>query len=606
MSHIANKIVAQDKALHSIFSETRYRIDTFQREFRWQHKQIDALISDLTISFLTNYSPDHTLADVDSYDCYYMGPIVLCEDGHEMSIVDGQQRLTSFTLLMLHLRYLQKKHNLSEEQYKELNNYIYVSRAGRKSFSLDVPSRAVVMKYLYNLEGESLDYSILDNCDKDKESNENLLHCFDDISHTLPSELETKEVLPLFIEWLLYKVVIVEIKAFNIDNAYTIFETMNDRGLSLNPTEILKAFVLSKIKDETKSEEMNHLWKECVSNIKYASGSDGDMLFFRAWFRAKYARDISSGKVNEEKEDFELIGSQFHTWFKNNQKLVHLSKPDDFYYFVKSDFSFYSEIFIRVQELQRHEDANEKNQFFITACNPMADSLYYILLFASILPIDNSVLIKEKLAIVNQFVDIFINRRILLLRSVAQSSIRRTIFEIVKKIRNVELQELSNCLQSELDKYDTSDLVSKNNSYTQNFMHYLYARIRFHLRCDDSFSTLLRTRRQSSFVLTQIFTEEEWKRNMISEETNISPWSVFNYCLCKRADAKNLPEDIGERIRFMIKNNYMPEMLTYKYSYPVDFVIKRSNTIEQIVKNEIWNNSLESTQNDIQIPLYLF
>ena len=112
MSHIANKIVAQDKALHSIFSETRYRIDTFQREFRWQHKQIDALISDLTISFLTNYSPEHTLADVDSYDCYYMGPIVLCEDGHEMSIVDGQQRLTSFTLLMLNLRYLQKKHNL--------------------------------------------------------------------------------------------------------------------------------------------------------------------------------------------------------------------------------------------------------------------------------------------------------------------------------------------------------------------------------------------------------------------------------------------------------------------------------------------------------------
>ena len=34
MSHIANKIVAQDKALHSVFSETRYRIDTFQREYR--------------------------------------------------------------------------------------------------------------------------------------------------------------------------------------------------------------------------------------------------------------------------------------------------------------------------------------------------------------------------------------------------------------------------------------------------------------------------------------------------------------------------------------------------------------------------------------------
>ena len=52
MSHIANKIIAQDKALNSIFSETRYRIDSFQREYRWQHKQIDALISDISSSFL--------------------------------------------------------------------------------------------------------------------------------------------------------------------------------------------------------------------------------------------------------------------------------------------------------------------------------------------------------------------------------------------------------------------------------------------------------------------------------------------------------------------------------------------------------------------------
>lgn len=48
---------------------------------------------------------------------------------------------------------------------------------------------------------------------------------------------------------MLDKIMLVEVKAYSMDNAYTIFETMNDRGLSLNPTEILKGFLLSKIED---------------------------------------------------------------------------------------------------------------------------------------------------------------------------------------------------------------------------------------------------------------------------------------------------------------------------------------------------------------------
>jgi uncharacterized protein with ParB-like and HNH nuclease domain len=60
----------------------------------------------------------------------------------------------------------------------------------------------------------------------------------------------------------------VEVKAYSLENAFTIFETMNDRGLSLNSTEILKGILLSKIEDEVKSEEMNKFWKERIAEIK--------------------------------------------------------------------------------------------------------------------------------------------------------------------------------------------------------------------------------------------------------------------------------------------------------------------------------------------------
>ena len=45
---------------------------------------------------------------------------------------------------------------------------------------------------------------------------------------------------------------LVEMIAYTDENAYTIFETMNDRGLNLSPTEMLKGFILSRFNDRSK------------------------------------------------------------------------------------------------------------------------------------------------------------------------------------------------------------------------------------------------------------------------------------------------------------------------------------------------------------------
>ena len=52
------------------------------------------------------------------------------------------------------------------------------------------------------------------------------------------------EALPYFVDWLIENVHLVEITAYSDDDAYTIFETMNDRGLSLSPTDMLKGTCL--------------------------------------------------------------------------------------------------------------------------------------------------------------------------------------------------------------------------------------------------------------------------------------------------------------------------------------------------------------------------
>ena len=128
MAHIANNIVAKDKKLSEILSGQRYKIDFFQREYRWQRAQIESLISDIATSFLKSYSEGDEIEKYELYDCYYMGPIVLCEDKGSLSIVDGQQRLTSFTLLLIFLHHLQLKLNIPESHTKDILSFIFIKR----------------------------------------------------------------------------------------------------------------------------------------------------------------------------------------------------------------------------------------------------------------------------------------------------------------------------------------------------------------------------------------------------------------------------------------------------------------------------------------------
>lgn len=593
MSHIANNIVAQHKTLYQVFTGNRYKIDVFQRDYRWKRDQIDALVSDLTSSFLNCYRLGDTQENVDRYDCYYMGPVVLCQDEGSMSVVDGQQRLTSFTLLFIYLQHKQVEYGMmDDEDFINMDDFIFVKRGGKKTFVMDVPKRKLVLQMLYDGNIHGIDMSFPEDSEDDRESNINLVSGYDDILHLFPQNIQERNILPLFIEWLLYKVVLVEIKAFDKDNAYTIFETMNDRGLSLNPTEILKAHILAKITDEDKREEMNVFWKKRVSEIKFVGGNDGDMAFFRAWFRSKYAETFKKAQSSDEMEDFEMIGSRFQTWFKNNQKKLHLSKSEDYYFFVKGDFEFFSTQYMDILQLNQGGEEVKSDEFYITACYPMADSLMMPLMLAPIVATDASDVIYDKMRAVNTYIDLYINRRSFLGKSVNQATIRRRIFELVKTIRNNSMSELIQNLYFDLrNSSEGVAMLPVNINLSQGYSHYALARIWKHIDSELDFSSLLRSRKQNSFVLTQIFTEEEWNQREVSP-LNKTCWSLTNYCLCRRWDVENLPEDMVKRVMWLYEHDYLPEMRGCEgITKPYDFLSTRQRRLEGVV-NDIWNIEL--------------
>ena len=146
MSKLSNKIEAHDRSITEVLDDQKYTVDYFQREFKWEERHIEQLISDLTSSFLNEYDPKHKRKDVEKYNSYYLGPFVVRgkEDG-QRSIIDGQQRLTSLTLLLIYLNNLQKKIGQSEK----LESLIFSEKYGDMSFNIQVEERINCMDALF-------------------------------------------------------------------------------------------------------------------------------------------------------------------------------------------------------------------------------------------------------------------------------------------------------------------------------------------------------------------------------------------------------------------------------------------------------------------------
>ena len=101
------RIEGRAKTIRELLKGARFSIDFYQREYAWEERQVRELIEDLTTKFLDFYAPHHERAQVEKYGHYFLGSIVISHKQQKRFIVDGQQRLTSLTLLLIHLHHLQ-------------------------------------------------------------------------------------------------------------------------------------------------------------------------------------------------------------------------------------------------------------------------------------------------------------------------------------------------------------------------------------------------------------------------------------------------------------------------------------------------------------------
>lgn len=468
MSKDDHKIDADDRNIFDVLNERKYTVDYFQREYSWEQKHIEQLVTDLTSTFLDVYVEGDPRASVEHYNNYYLGPFVVSSKNGMKSIIDGQQRLTSLTLFLIYLKNLQEQLGGKES----IEPLVFSEKYGQKSFNIQVEERKPCLEKLF-LEGS---YEAQPD---DDESTINMARRYADIGEAFPEELKGK-AFPYFLDWLKYNVILVEITAYSDDNAYTIFESMNDRGLNLTSTEMLKGYILSRFKEAADREKANRFWRESIQNL-HGYSKDEDQKFFQAWLRSQYADTIRQSKAGSSNEDFEKIGTRFHSWFRDNLEKVGLKadSPDEFRKLLHEEMKFYLRAYLDILDAQKEEKPGWEHVFYHYQWG-IADSLGFPLMMAPLKATDSAEVTRQKINEVARFMETFAVRRSINFRKFGASSIRYTMYSLVKELRGKDLDSLRSILRKKLAEMpETWDRVSEFRLHGMNrqFVKFLLARI---------------------------------------------------------------------------------------------------------------------------------
>jgi len=435
-------IQGDDKTLEVLLSGSAFGIDYYQREYRWKRKQLQELVDDLYGQFSQTYGPGVPL---EKQSKYFLGSIVISKAGDVRNIVDGQQRITTLTLLLIYLNHLQQG---IPDPVEGLPRLIYAQEPDGKKFKLNIKERNDCMTALlageaYNPEGHPSD------------SVRNLVERYDDLAETFPDGLSDDE-LRMFIWWIIRNVKLIEITANDDGDAYTIFETMNDRGLSLTPTDMLKGFLLANIQDPDKRLEADKLIKKYLGRFA-EHGKEVDADFFKAWLRSQYAADIRLKKKDAKPEDFDLIGTEYHRWVRTHQPEMRLNSSDDFYRFIMHDFRHFASLYLRLL------DAAKTRTHGLEGVRYNADAgftLQHHVSLAAITPDDDRQTVDEKVRVVADFLDCWLNSRLWNYKSNSYDNMKNPVFALIKRIRGKKLTEV----RSTLHQFLSDEMVEINFS----------------------------------------------------------------------------------------------------------------------------------------------
>ena len=486
------------RTVRELFTGRKYGLDYYQREYTWTEGNVAELIADLASSFLEDYDELDEPDQVASYRPYFLGPIVTSSVKGTRFLVDGQQRLTSLTLLLIHLNHLLE--GIADAE--DLAPLVFSKKYRSTTFNIDVLERNNVMRAI--LDGTSFDPTA------ESESVRTIWHRYYDIVALFPDDLKGT-ALPYFCDWLLERVVLVEIGTTDHEMALEIFETMNDRGLRLSNTDMLKGFLLARIGEPARIRETNSLWRQRITSLTDLD-KNADSEFIKHWLRGKYAETIRERKKDAVPRDFDLIGTAFHKWVRDNRSLIGLTKAGDYITFVNHDFKRMSDRYMQLVRACREITAGLEHVYYNAVTG---FTLQHLLIMATVTPDDDDHTFYLKAELVARFLNIFVARRMVNYRNFGYSTVVYTMFNLAKDVRNKDLDRLRDVLADRVadigesfDGVRTYRLTQRNRSHIRYLLARMTAWIEEEVGTGIGFTEYVNRRRRHPFEVEHIWADK--------------------------------------------------------------------------------------------------
>lgn len=314
MAKIENYKYSIDEA----FRECFYIVPDYQREYVWTEKEVHQLLDDI----------DEQIDGAAARE-YFIGTVLVSPTSQKnhYEVIDGQQRLTTFFLLLCVLRHLFR----GDPQAQTIGALIstsYTSTDGETRTSLKLEPR-------YENAGEVM--STIVELDADPEgtrtgiqllgvpsfgSLQNIVNAYGTIFRYLSDNYDDKEKLKKYWGYLANSVVFIQIST-DVSSALKIFETINERGVGLNPMDLLKNLLFTHVTpaDFTRLKDE---WKKITKPLE--KGKERPLRFLRYFLMANY-------KITNARGDSVIREDEIYDWLidTNNAELCdYASKPFHF------------------------------------------------------------------------------------------------------------------------------------------------------------------------------------------------------------------------------------------------------------------------------------
>lgn len=318
-----------------------YKVPPFQRDYSWEEENWEDLWNDMNSAYKNKST-------------HYMGAIVLQDNGgKKFLIIDGQQRLATLSIFVLAvIKNLQNliDQKIDPETNKERIEVIYRDFLGNKdAVSLKESSKLFLNEnndkfyqhYLLQFREPNIYRKLSD-------SQKLLWDCFKYFEKKLEENFKNKsgeEITNFLTKYVAENLMFIQIVVKDEINAYTVFETLNSRGVELTTTDLLKNFLFSFVaKSDIDLDRVKEQWKNIIDIVKLKEFPD----FLRYFLNSKYPLvskrelfKVTIKLVKNREEVFSLLDDLE----KSAELYVAFGNPnDDFWNDKKKEVKYISEL----------------------------------------------------------------------------------------------------------------------------------------------------------------------------------------------------------------------------------------------------------------------